>query len=159
MKQYIIPYNFAKEGYVYGKITWSSMVQAIILVGAAGSVIFRLLPFPFKVRMYLAIFILLPLAVLALKGIHELSLFSFLQDFFQTMKDQGLYEAPGSSVKIHREQLLVRKEYQKMQREKAKARRMKKSGCRKGRHDENETVTAREKNLSGSGTYAKKPDV
>ena len=125
MKQYIIPYNFAKEGYVYGKITWSSMVQAIILVGAAGSVIFRLLPFPFKVRMYLAIFILLPLAVLALKGIHELSLFSFLQDFF---------EAPGSSVKIHREQLLVRKEYQKMQREKAKARRMKKSGCRKGRH-------------------------
>ena len=126
MKQYIIPYNFAKEGYVYGKITWSSMVQAIILVGAAGSVIFRLLPFPFKVRMYLAIFILLPLAVLALKGIHELSLFSFLQDFFQTMKDRGLYEAPGSSVKIHRE-------YQKMQREKAKARRMKKSGCRKGR--------------------------
>lgn len=119
---------------MYGKITWSSMVQAIILVGAAGSVIFRLLPFPFKVRMYLAIFILLPLAVLALKGIHELSLFSFLQDFFQTMKDQGLYEAPGSSVKIHREQLLVRKEYQKMQREKAKARRMKKSGCRKGRH-------------------------
>ena len=74
MKQYIIPYNFAREGYVYGKITWSSMVQAIILVGAAGSVIFRLLPFPFKVRMYLAIFILLPLAVLALKGIHELSL-------------------------------------------------------------------------------------
>ena len=133
MKQYIIPYNFAKEGYVYGKITWSSMVQAIILVGAAGSVIFRLL-FPFKVRMYLAIFILLPLAVLALKGIHELSLFSFLQDFFQTVKDRGLYEAPGSSVKIHREQLLVRKEYQKMQREKAKARRMKKSGCRKGRH-------------------------
>ena len=61
MKQYIIPYNFAKEGYVYGKITWSSMVQAIILVGAAGSVIFRLLPFPFKVRMYLAIFILLPI--------------------------------------------------------------------------------------------------
>lgn len=118
MKQYIIPYNFAKEGYVYGKITWSSMVQAIILVGAAGSVIFRLLPFPFKVRMYLAIFILLPLAVLALKGIHELSLFSFLQDFFQTVKDWGLYEAPGSSVKIHREQLLVRKEYQKMQREK-----------------------------------------
>ena len=133
MKQYIIPYNFAKEGYVYGKITWSSMVQAIILVGAAGNVIFRLLPFTFKVRMYLAIFILLPLAVLALKGIHELSLFSFLQDFFQTVKDRGLYEAPGSSVKIHREQLLVRKEYQKMQRE-AKARRMKKSGCRKGRH-------------------------
>lgn len=89
MKQYIIPYNFAKEGYVYGKITWSSMVQAIILVGAAGSVIFRLLPFPFKVRMYLAIFILLPLAVLALKGIHELSLFSFLQDFFQTVKDRA----------------------------------------------------------------------
>ena len=110
------------------------MVQAIILVSAAGSVIFRLLPFPFKVRMYLAIFILLPLAVLALKGIHELSLFSFLQDFFQTVKDRGLYEAPGSSVKIHREQLLVRKEYQKMQREKAKACRMKKSGCRKGRH-------------------------
>lgn len=134
MKQYIIPYNFAKEGYVYGKITWSSMVQAIILVGAAGNVIFRLLPFTFKVRMYLAIFILLPLAVLALKGIHELSLFSFLQDFFQTVKDRGLYEAPGSSVKIHREQLLVRKEYQKMQREKAKARWMKKSGCRKGRH-------------------------
>ena len=133
MKQYIIPYNFAKEGYVYGKITWSSMLQATILVGAAGSVKFRL-PFQFKVRMYLAIFILLPLAVLALKGIHELSLFSFLQDFFQTVKDRGLYEAPGSSVKIHREQLLVRKEYQKMQREKAKARRMKKSGCRKGRH-------------------------
>ena len=58
LKQYIIPYNFAKEGYVYGKITWSSMVQAIILVGAAGNVIFRLLPFTFKVRMYLAIFIL-----------------------------------------------------------------------------------------------------
>lgn len=132
MKQYMIPYNFAKEGYVYGKITWSSMVQAIILVGAAGSVIFRLLPFPFKVRMYLAIFILLPLAVLALKGIHELSLFSFLQDFFQTVKDRGLYEAPGSSVKIHREQLLVRKEYQKMQREKAKARRMKKKWLQKG---------------------------
>lgn len=128
----MIPYNFAKEGYVYGKITWSSMVQAIILVGAAGSVIFRLLPFPFKVRMYLAIFILLPLAVLALKGIHELSLFSFLQDFFQTVKDRGLYEAPGSSVKIHREQLLVRKEYQKMQREKAKARRMKKKWLQKG---------------------------
>lgn len=82
---------------MYGKITWSSMVQAIILVGAAGSVIFRLLPFPFKVRMYLAIFILLPLAVLALKGIHELSLFSFLQDFFQTVKDRGLYEAPGAA--------------------------------------------------------------
>lgn len=90
MKQYMIPYNFAKEGYVYGKITWSSMVQAIILVGAAGSVIFRLLPFPFKVRMYLAIFILLPLAVLALKGIHELSLFSFLQDFFSDGERPGL---------------------------------------------------------------------
>ena len=56
-----------------------------------------------------------------------------------------MYEAPGSSVKIHREQLLVRKEYQKMQREKAKACRMKKVVAERADTDENETVTAREK--------------
>ena len=74
------------------------------------------------------------------------------------MKDRGLYEAPGSSVKIHREQLLVRKEYQKMQREKAKARRMKK-WLQKGQTQMKMKQLRHEKKSIGNWNVCEKPDV
>lgn len=117
-KPYIIPYNFAQEGYVYGKIKWINLVEAGVILIVVGTIIFKFVPLGAKGKMYIALIILIPLGVLAIKGVNELCLTSFLQDLIETKRDKGIYTQPESTDKIRREKILLKKKHKRMKQEK-----------------------------------------
>ena len=111
----IIPPNFALDGVATGEIKWRNLIEAGIIIFIVGYPLLFLNPMSWSVKKYLGIMILLPLIVLAIKGIDNMCLSVYLFYFIKALMNRRILTYPDAKANIQREKKLLRKKRRKLQ--------------------------------------------
>lgn len=109
-----IPRNFAMDGTVVGKVTWKRAIETAIVIIGMGLPICKLAPISIKAKIYLCVIFVLPSAIFSIRGVYEMSLFSFVCTFFKFMANRRISTFPDSKAEINRERNLLAKKKKKM---------------------------------------------
>ena len=117
MRVYHIPANFAQEGVVLGTFKTRNFIEAAVL--AIGAVVINYyLPIGIKGHVYVAIFTVVPLALVGLLGIKGMSLTQFVGVFVRYMRSRDVYKEPNAREKIARQKRLMKEQAKEAQKKK-----------------------------------------
>ena len=114
MRRYIIPMNFAPEGYAFGNVRWVNLMEACIVALGVGIPVFGFLPLGVKARIYIGILVLLPSIIITIRGVNDLSITSFLGDVIKSRQYGKIYGKPNHMDRIARERNLEKKKNKRM---------------------------------------------
>lgn len=112
---YPIPKNFAVDGTVVGNITWKRAIETFIIVVGIGFPICKLVPISLRAKIYLCVIFVLPCAIMSIRGVYGMSLFTFVYTFFKFLQNRRILTYPDSKAEINRERNLLLKKKKKME--------------------------------------------
>lgn len=114
MRRYIIPMNFAPEGYAFGNVRWVNLIEACVVVIGLGIPVFGVLPLGLKARIYIGILVLLPSVIITIRGVNDLSITSYLADIIKSRRYGKIYWKPNPVDQIARQRNLEQKKHKRM---------------------------------------------
>lgn len=136
-KRYFVPMNFIAEGYAFANVRWTNLIQAVCAIIVIAVLVFGLLPFGIKGKLYIGIVLIVPTALITLKGVNDLSITAYLADVLETRRFGKVYGKPNNADRISRQRNLERKRHKQLkemekerkrtEKEEAKLRRRKKN--------------------------------
>lgn len=113
-KRYFVPINFASQGFAFANVRWINLIETVIIVVALAIPIFGFLPLGVKGRIYLGVLVIIPAAIVTLRGVNDLSITSYVADVLETKKNQKIYGKPNNADRISRQRNLERKRHKQL---------------------------------------------